>query len=131
MTTTPTSTQGCPGRVTTSTPARSPGTDPHVLRRGNKYSAAHYLRTVLANDDRPRTMHAEAEHTPRHPLPDIVGQLLDDNEQRRGARCQIWREHMAAERAREAAYHRITETIQRAHERDQARHASQDYGLEL
>ena len=38
----------------------------HQLRRGNKYSAAYYFRQILGNDDRPRTMHAEAERTERH-----------------------------------------------------------------
>ena len=39
----------------------------HTMRRGNKYAAAHYFRMILANDDRPRTMHAEAERTDRAP----------------------------------------------------------------
>jgi hypothetical protein len=33
----------------------------HQTRRGNKHSAAYYFRQILGNDDRPRTMHAEAE----------------------------------------------------------------------
>ena len=52
----------------------------HVLRRGNKYSAAHYFRLILANDDRPRTMHAEAERIDRELLPDVVGRLLQRHE---------------------------------------------------
>ena len=55
----------------------------HTMRRGNKYAAAHYFRMILANDDRPRTMHAEAERTDRDLLPAIVGALLDRNDQRR------------------------------------------------
>ena len=43
----------------------------HIARRGNKYSAAHHFRMILAKDDRPRTMHAEAERTKRHLLPEI------------------------------------------------------------
>ena len=43
----------------------------HVLRGGDSYSAAHYLRAVLATDDRPRTMHAEAERADRELLPGI------------------------------------------------------------
>ena len=52
----------------------------HRLRRGNKYSAAHYFRMILANDDQPRTIHTEAERTERHLLPDVVSDLLDRNE---------------------------------------------------
>ena len=79
----------------------------HQLRRGNKYSAAHYFRTILANDDRPRTMHAEAERTERHLLPDIVADVLARHEQRRAARRAAWREHAATARTRQAAYERI------------------------
>ena len=43
------------------------GLEIHRLRRGNKHAAAHYFRTILANDDRPRTMHAEAERTEATP----------------------------------------------------------------
>ena len=52
----------------------------HRLRRGNKYSAAHYFRMILAIDDQPRTIHTEAERTERHLLPDVVSDLLDRNE---------------------------------------------------
>jgi hypothetical protein len=57
------------GRPTTNhaTPVADP--EIHRLRRGNKYAAAHYFRMILANDDRPRTMHAEAERTEGHLLP--------------------------------------------------------------
>ena len=58
----------------------------HVARRDNKYTAAHHLRMILANDDRPRTMHAEAERTERHLLPEVVGELLQRHEQRRRGR---------------------------------------------
>lgn len=40
----------------------------HTIRRGNKYSAAYHLRAILANDDRPRTMHTQAERTDRELL---------------------------------------------------------------
>ena len=40
-----------------------------MLRRGTKYAAAHYFRMILANDERPRTMHAEAEQTERDCYP--------------------------------------------------------------
>jgi hypothetical protein len=59
--------------------------DVHVLQRGTKYAAAHYLRMILANDDRPRCMHAEAEHTGRELLPELVSQLLDRQDSRRAA----------------------------------------------
>jgi hypothetical protein len=60
----------------------------HELRRGTKYAAAHYFRMIPANDDRPHTMHAEAEHTGRELLPEIVGRLLDRHDARRAARRQ-------------------------------------------
>jgi hypothetical protein len=60
-------------------------------------------------------MHAEAERTARELLPDIVGRLLERHEQRRSARRAAWRDHNAAARAREAAYHRMAEpTAERA-----------------
>ncbi|MGO9033820.1 MobF family relaxase [Mycobacterium sp.] len=79
----------------------------HQMRRGNKYSAAHSLRMILANDDRPLTMHAHAERADRHHLPPIVADALARNDQRRAHRRDAWRQHAAAERAREAAYQRI------------------------
>jgi hypothetical protein len=83
------------------------GADIHILRRGNKYAAVHHFRAILANDDRPRTVHAEAERTARDLLPDIVGQLLERHDQRRSARRAVWREHNAGARAREATYQRM------------------------
>ena len=103
------------------------GADVHVLRRGTKYAAAHYFRMILANDERPRTMHAEAEHTDRELLPDIVGQLLDRHDARRAARRQAWREHTAAQRAFYERYERLAADIGRAAERGMDR----GYGLEL
>jgi hypothetical protein len=47
------------------------GAEIHTNRRGNKYAAAHYFRMILANDDRPRTMHAQADRTDRE-LPPLV-----------------------------------------------------------
>lgn len=80
----------------------------HTLRRGNKHAAAHYFRMILANDDRPRTMHAEAERTDRDLLPDVVSTLLARNDQRRTVRADKWRQHNAAARARATAYERVT-----------------------
>jgi hypothetical protein len=79
----------------------------HTLRRGNKHAAAHYFRMILANDDRPRTMHAEAERTDRDQLPEVVATLLDRNDERRARRASTWRQHNAAERGRAAAFERI------------------------
>jgi conjugative relaxase-like TrwC/TraI family protein len=98
------------------------GAEIHKTRRGTKYSAAHYFRMILANDDRPRTMHAEAERTDRELLPPLVAALLDRNDQRRAARRAAWRQHSAQARAREAANERLTEaardTAERAAERE-------------
>ena len=49
---------------------------------------------ILANDDRPRTMHAEAERTERHLLPEVVGELLQRHEQRRRGRRDAWNAHL-------------------------------------
>jgi conjugative relaxase-like TrwC/TraI family protein len=94
------------------------GNDIHRLRRGNKYSAAYYFRAILANDDRPRTMHAEAERTDAHLLPRIVQDLLERRERRRAARRAVWREHQAAVRTGEAAYYRMAEHTEHAVDRD-------------
>jgi len=97
----------------------------HQTRRGNKYAAAHSLRMIPANDDRPLTMHAQAERADRHRLPPIVADLLERNDQRRTKRRETWRQHTAAERAREATYQRIIS-------HDRTRGLSDDgYGLEL
>jgi conjugative relaxase-like TrwC/TraI family protein len=79
----------------------------HQMRRGNKYVAAHSLRMILANDDRPLTMHAHAERADRHHLPAVVADLLARNVQRRAHRREAWSRYSEAERARTAAYQRI------------------------
>ena len=108
------------------------GAEIHTLRRGNKYAAAHYFRMILANDDRPRTMHAEAERTDRDLLPALVGGLLDRNDERRTARQHAWRQYSAEARARDAAYQRITATLGEAAERSTERARNADGpGLEL
>jgi len=106
------------------------GTDIHVLRRGNKWAAAHHFRTILANDDRPRTMHAEAERTERDLLPQPVSDLLVAQEQRRSARGAVWREHSAAGRAAAAAYQRMATVAETVAARDRDRGRDID-GLEL
>ena len=99
----------------------------HQLRRGNKYSAEHYFRMILANDDRPRTTHDQAERAARHLLPDKVADLLDQNDARRAARRAVWREHTASARARQAAYERMAQAASAGAERG----VDRDAGLEL
>jgi conjugative relaxase-like TrwC/TraI family protein len=100
------------------------GADIHTIRRGNKYCAAHNFRMILANDGRPRTMHAEADRTDRELLPPLVAALLDRNDQRRAARRAAWRQQNAQARAREAAFERFSkatrDTAQRAAERERS-----------
>jgi hypothetical protein len=97
------------------------------LRRGTKYAAAYSFRMIMANDERPRTMHAEAEHTDRELLPDIVGRLLERHNARRAARRQAWRAHTAAQRAFHERNERLAADIARAAERA----TDHGYGLEL
>ena len=87
----------------------------HELRRGTKYAAAHYFRMILANDDRPHTMHAEAEHTGRELLPEIVGRLLDHHDARRAPPGM--RDHTAAQRAFYERYKHLAADIGHAAER--------------
>ena len=75
---------------------------------------------IVANDDRPRTMHAEAERTQPHMLPDAVRELLERHEQRRRVRREVWCQHSATERAWRAAYERLAVTD-----------ASHDTGIDL
>jgi hypothetical protein len=96
------------------------------MRRGNKYSAAHYFRMILANDDRPRTMHAEAERADRQLLPAIVGALLDRNDERGAARQATWRQHSAQARNREAAYQRFMDATRQTSEQAAERQQSAD-----
>jgi hypothetical protein len=60
-----------------------------------------------ANDDRPRTMHADAEHTRRDRLPPVVANLLERNDHRRHRLATQWQWHTMEARAREAAYERV------------------------
>jgi hypothetical protein len=83
----------------------------HRVRRGDKYCAARAFRMILGHDDRPRTMHAEADRTPRHLLPDEVSNLLQRHDQRRAARRAVWREHLATTRAQRAAYERSATAV--------------------
>jgi ATP-dependent exoDNAse (exonuclease V) alpha subunit len=100
-------------------------TEVHQMRRGNKYAAAHSLRIILTNDDRPRTMHAHTERADRRWLPPIVADLLERNDQRRAHRREAWRRYSEAERARKADNQRIISY-------DRTRVLSDDgYGLEF
>jgi conjugative relaxase-like TrwC/TraI family protein len=76
----------------------------HRLWRGNKYAAAHCFRMILANDDRPRTMHAEAERTDRRLLLQPIVELLERQDRRRSLRHAVWREHTAPAAAAEAPH---------------------------
>jgi conjugative relaxase-like TrwC/TraI family protein len=106
------------------------GLEIHRLRRGNKHAAAHYFRMILANDDRPRTMHAEAERTEGHLLPLVIADLLERNEHRRADRRETWRRHKAEARRAAAAYERFADTQARAQTSDRERSIDVD-GLEL
>jgi conjugative relaxase-like TrwC/TraI family protein len=102
------------------------------MRRGTKREAAAALHTIAtANDDRPRTMIAEAAHADRALLPTAVAALLDDHNERRTDRAHAWQRHITRENARETAYQRFAETSQQAAQRHRSRGRSQGYGLEL
>jgi len=79
----------------------------HQLQRGDKYRAAGTFRTILANDDRPTTMHAQAAHTPTELLPGIVAETLQRNQQRRSTRRTIWNQHLKTVDAWRAGYERM------------------------
>src|SRR3979409_1007919 len=89
----------------------------HQLRRGTKYSAAHHLRKIAANDDRSHTVHVQAQQTDRDQLPDIIRRVLDRNDQRLIARQGAGREQDGAARDYRAAYERMTADLPSA-ERD-------------
>ena len=79
----------------------------HIARRGNKYSAAQHLRTILGNDDRPRTMHTEAERTDPHLLPEAVGELLQRHDARRRDRQAAWNAQLKVAAAWRAGHERM------------------------
>jgi ATP-dependent exoDNAse (exonuclease V) alpha subunit len=104
----------------------------HHMHRGTKHAAAHALHTIVTtNDDRAATMHTVAARTDRELLPTTVAALLDRNHQRRADRAQAWRQHTAQNRARDAAYQRLTATRQQAAQRQRSRSRDRGYGLEL
>jgi len=104
--------------------------DIHRPLRGDKYSAAHCLHQIMGNDDRPRTMLAEAERADRCQLPDSVIDFLGRNERRRGTRRDMWRGDQAQERGWAEGYERMANR-HRGIERPVGRQLSRDYGLEL
>jgi hypothetical protein len=87
------------------TPVTSPAI--HQMRRGNKYSAEHHFKQILGNDDRPRTMHAEAQRTERGLLPDAVADVIGRHEARRRTRMAAWREHIKTAQAWQAGHERM------------------------
>jgi len=104
--------------------------DVDVPRRGNSYTAAHYLRAVLARDERPRTMHAEAARTDPALLPDTVRRLLERHTEGGAARAAVWRERTAEARAFQAAYERMADAAAQSAERSRERGLDID-GLDL
>jgi hypothetical protein len=86
-------------------PVAAPGI--HHTRRGNKYSAEHQFKRILHNDDRPRTMHAEAERTERHLLPEVVAEVIQRHEARRRARRAAWQAHVKTAQAWRSGYERM------------------------
>lgn len=80
------------------------------LRRGTGSGAARYFRAILANDDRPRGMHAEAQLTSRDQLPRVVANVLERNDQRRQIRAAEWLRQTTATAVRERICERILTT---------------------
>ncbi len=102
------------------------------MRRGTKHDAAAALHTIAtANDDRPRTMTAEAAHADRALLPTAIAALLDDHDERRAARSHAWQRHITRENAREAAYQRSRRNRTAGRTTPRSRGQDQGYGLEL
>jgi len=62
----------------------------YVPQRGTKWEAARALQIILTHDDRPRTMHTEADRTERDLLPGEVVELLERHDLRRAARRRMW-----------------------------------------
>ncbi|WP_110318018.1 MobF family relaxase [Mycolicibacterium moriokaense] len=89
-------------------PVTSPAV--HQMRRGNEYSAEHHFKQILHNDDRPPTMHAEAERTDPGLLPEMVAEVIQRNDARRRTRMAAWREHIKTARAWQAGHDRMAAT---------------------
>jgi conjugative relaxase-like TrwC/TraI family protein len=104
------------------------GGELHQLRRSTKYEAAHHLRSIIANDDRPHTMHLEAQQAGRELLPAAIQGVLDRHDQRLIARAEAWRQHAATARDFRAAGERMMSAADRTADRSRARDVG---GLEL
>jgi hypothetical protein len=79
----------------------------HQTSRGTKHSAAYYFRHILGNDERPRTMHTEAERTERALLPEVVAEVIERNTQRRRVRRTVWQAHVKTAQAWRAGHERM------------------------
>ncbi|MDT5371204.1 MAG: hypothetical protein QOC62_5635, partial [Mycobacterium sp.] len=91
-------------------PVAAPGI--HQARRGNNHSAAYYFRQILGNDERPCTMHVEAERTARALLPEGVAEVIERNDARRRARRTAWQAHVKTAQAWQAGHERMAATAQ-------------------
>jgi conjugative relaxase-like TrwC/TraI family protein len=100
----------------------------HQLQRGTKYSAAHHLRNIIGNDERPHTMHLEARQADRGLLPAAIQGVLDRHDQRLIARAEAWRQHAATARDFRAAGERMMSAADRTANRSRAMDVG---GLEL
>ena len=92
----------------------------HQMRRGSKYSAAQYFRTILANGDRPRTVRAESEHTELNLLPEMVVNAIERNEACRRVRRRV-----------SQAYMETAQAWARGHERTTAAATTRTIGVDL
>jgi conjugative relaxase-like TrwC/TraI family protein len=98
----------------------TPVIDPqiHTVHRGTTYTAAHLLGTILANDERPTTMHTTAEHIPADQLPVEIADLMVRNETRRTKREAVWGEHQRAVRAWRSGHDRAASAYKTAGDTD-------------
>lgn len=85
----------------------------HQTRRGTKHSAAYHFRQILGNDERPRTMHTEAERTARELLPEMVAEVIERNQARRRARRTVWQAHVRTARTWRDGYERMAAAASR------------------
>jgi conjugative relaxase-like TrwC/TraI family protein len=79
----------------------------HQTRRADKHSAAYWFRQILGNDERPRTMHTEAERTAPDLLPEVVTDVIERNDARRRARRSLWRAHVRTAEAWRSGYEHV------------------------
>jgi len=100
--------------------------------RGTKHAAAAALHAIATgNDDRPRTMTAEAEGADRSLLPAAITAMLDDHDQLCAARSHTWQRLVAQENARQIRYERLIKATHRSAQRHRSRSRDEGYGLEL